>query len=247
MNLPESLLGIDTTLAAVVLGAAGLLLAGIVVWRRRGGERRADTVVPLLFFPPGAGAGLGRMSAAGPESSEEGVDDAAFDDSPLEEAAARRPAPHLRVLSTRSVPVEPKRAAPRESGNLAPAYREEVAAELAPSLDGTLQLLPGRLEPLSGEGGQEIRFVKVPGGVNRFTLGRSAGPTHTHIQLNAATASRMHACMVFEHGRWQIGNLSATNPVVVNGQPLPLDGVEQRLEDGDRIELGELVFLFRGR
>ncbi|MGH7465710.1 MAG: FHA domain-containing protein, partial [Longimicrobiales bacterium] len=110
--------------------------------------------------------------------------------------------------------------------------------------DVTLQLLPGRLEPVDRGADQEIRFVRVPG-VNRFTLGRNPGRAHSHIQLRAATASRMHAFMIFESGRWQLGNMSETNAVVINGAPL--NGDPHLLEDGDRIEFGELTFVFRER
>jgi hypothetical protein len=113
-----------------------------------------------------------------------------------------------------------------------------------PGPDVTLQLLPGRLEPVDRDAEQEIRFVRVPG-MNRFTLGRNPGPAHSHIQLRAATASRMHAFMIFEDGRWQLGNMSETNAVVINGSPL--NGGPHRLEDGDRIEFGELTFVFRER
>ena len=114
----------------------------------------------------------------------------------------------------------------------------------APGTDVTLQLLPGRLEPVDRGAEQEIRFVRVPG-MNRFTLGRNPGPAHSHIQLRAVTASRMHAFMIFEAGRWQLGNMSETNAVVINGSPV--NGGPQLLEDGDRIEFGELTFVFRER
>jgi hypothetical protein len=50
--------------------------------------------------------------------------------------------------------------------------------------------------------------------------------------------------------RWRLENLSATNPVVVNGTPLAADDSEKcsvMLDDGDRIEMGEVVFRFRER
>jgi hypothetical protein len=129
----------------------------------------------------------------------------------------------------------------------APALAEKAAAaEVAPAhtdVDGTMQLLPGRLEPLNHDVHQEIRFVKMRG-INRFTFGRSPGPPYEHVQLRAATASRMHAYMVFDDSRWRIGNLSETNRVVVNGAPLSSDHV---LQDGDRIEFGEIAFVFRER
>jgi predicted component of type VI protein secretion system len=53
--------------------------------------------------------------------------------------------------------------------------------------------------------------------------------------------------MVFEDGAWTIFNLSRTNPVVLNGDELDGDGSEHALQDGDRIEMGEVVFTFRER
>lgn len=124
------------------------------------------------------------------------------------------------------------------------AGRSYVAPVSGVGADEIVQLLPGRLVPLSGAD-EEIRFVRTAG-ANRFTFGRSPGPAQTHIQLLAPTASRMHAYMVMEHGRWKIGNMSETNQVLVNG--VALVGNEGRaLVDGDRIELGEVGFIFRER
>lgn len=111
--------------------------------------------------------------------------------------------------------------------------------------DAPMQLLPGRLEPLNSEVQQEIRFIKRAG-IDRFTLGRSSGPAYTHVQLSSPTASRMHAYMRIESGRWYIGNLSETNPVIVNGSALDPDA-ERPLENRDLIELGETIFVFRDR
>lgn len=126
------------------------------------------------------------------------------------------------------------------------AARSYIAPLSGTGVDGTLQLWPGRLEPADGGGDQEIRFIRTPG-ANRFTFGRSAGPAHTHIQLLAPTASRMHAYMIVENGRWRIGNMSSTNAVRVNGDALATGDADRWLEDGDRIELGEVRFIFRER
>lgn len=113
--------------------------------------------------------------------------------------------------------------------------------------EDTLQLLPGRLEIASGNDRmKEIRFVKVPGPAV-MTFGRYAGATHTHVQVESPTVSRLHASMRFAAGRWHIKNLSATNPVVVDGQQLPANGDEQVLNDGDQVEMGEVIFRFRSR
>jgi hypothetical protein len=113
----------------------------------------------------------------------------------------------------------------------------------APGADETVQLLPGRLEPVSDAVTEEIRFVRRAG-VTRYTLGRSRGAAHGHVQLRVPSTSRLHAYMEFEGGRWRIGGLSRTNGVVVNGAALAEDSAHV-LEDGDRIELGEASFVFR--
>jgi hypothetical protein len=130
--------------------------------------------------------------------------------------------------------------------------------------DGTLQFLPGRLEVVAGrDAGHEIRFVRTPGpDGTRVTFGRAEGAPYRHIQLREPTVSRTHARMTLEvtnrnggdastsTARWRLENLSATNPVVVNGTPLAADDSEKcsvMLDDGDRIEMGEVVFRFRER
>jgi hypothetical protein len=130
--------------------------------------------------------------------------------------------------------------------------------------DGTLQFLPGRLEVIAGrDSGQEIRFVRTPGpDGTRVTFGRAEGAPYRHVQLREPTVSRTHARMTLEGGssngadastntpRWRLENLSATNPVVVNGKPLASDDSESCsvvLDEGDRIEMGEVVFRFHMR
>jgi hypothetical protein len=135
--------------------------------------------------------------------------------------------------------------------------------------DGTLQFLPGRLEVIAGrDAGQEIRFVRTPGpDGTKVTFGRAEGAPYRHVQLREPTVSRAHACMMLDaktaapnpgdgkagsNGasaapRWRLENLSATNPVVVNGRPLAADEGPASfavLDEGDRIEMGEVVFRF---
>ncbi len=112
--------------------------------------------------------------------------------------------------------------------------------------DGTLQLLPGRLDVVGGDPGRGvIRFVRIPTEEPEVTFGRASGPQYRHIQLKIATVSRMHARMRFLEGGWWIENLSTTNPVMVNGEPLSSgDGSRHHLGDGDRIEMGEVVFRY---
>jgi hypothetical protein len=114
--------------------------------------------------------------------------------------------------------------------------------------DDPLQLLPGRLEVVAGDSAQqEIRFVRVPGEQPQLILGREPGPAPHHVVLHSSTVSRRHARLFFADGRWSVVNLSQTNPVVVNDEPLPPDGRSRTLADGDRIELGEVVLRFCAR
>ena len=134
--------------------------------------------------------------------------------------------------------------------------------------DGTLQFLPGRLEIAAGrDAGQEIRFVSTAGPDGTcITFGRAEGPPYRHVQLREPTVSRSHARLVLETagsptgdqrgstssntGRWRLENLSSTNPVVVNGRPLDSMGDSMSsvvLSDGDRIEMGEVAFVFHQR
>lgn len=112
--------------------------------------------------------------------------------------------------------------------------------------EGTLQLLPGRLEVVEGRSDRgEIRFVRLSGDEPVVTFGRAAGEPLAHIQLEAATVSRLHARMNFRDGSWHIANLSHTNPVAVNGAPLGGNGDSAELKDGDVLEMGEVVFRYR--
>ena len=163
-------------------------------------------------------------------------------------------------------PVNPGGAAALPNDSVAGAAVEGASVRYWRPPDGTLQFLPGRLEVIAGrDAGQEIRFVRTPGpDGSRVTFGRAEGAPYRHVQLREPTVSRTHARMTLEavnsNGadgsantpRWRLENLSATNPVVVNGQPLasdPDDGEHCSvvLDDGDKIEMGEVVFRFHAR
>jgi hypothetical protein len=115
--------------------------------------------------------------------------------------------------------------------------------------DATLQFVPGRLEVIDGaEEGHEIRFVRAGSGDPlEITFGRSEGPPYRHVQLRKQTVSRNHARMTLMGATWSLTNLSATNPVVVNGRELHGEKTTVVLGDGDRIEMGEVAFRFRER
>lgn len=115
--------------------------------------------------------------------------------------------------------------------------------------EGTLEFLPGHLEIVGGDDvGQEIHFARQVGEEGAVvTFGRSEGPPLRHIQLLDPTVSRQHARMNWERGRWYLANLSTTNAVVHNGRNLEAPDDPVALEDGDRIEMGAVVFVFHGR
>ncbi|MFL5578666.1 MAG: FHA domain-containing protein [Gemmatimonadaceae bacterium] len=141
---------------------------------------------------------------------------------------------------------------PQLEGAFPPGLDDFVpAAAGAPLPPGTVQFLPGRLEVVQGLGvaGQEVRFVRPPPGEpQEVTFGRGEGPPYSHVQLRVPTVSRLHARLSLRDGdRWVIENLSGTNPVVVNGEELSRGASPLALADGDRIEMGEVVFRFRSR
>ena len=132
---------------------------------------------------------------------------------------------------------------PRET---APAGVETVHFR-RPS-DQAVQILPGRLEVLSGlTMPREIRFVRIPGQRPQLILGREPGSSPPHVALPSSTVSRQHARLDFSGGRWGLTNLSRTNPVVVNDETLSSADGERALADGDRIELGDVVLRFSAR
>ena len=115
--------------------------------------------------------------------------------------------------------------------------------------EGTLEFLPGRLEVVQGEDiGQEIHFARQVGdGDITVTFGRSEGPPLRHVQLLDPTVSRQHARMTFTDQQWQLSNLSTTNAVLLNGASLPDPGTSVTLQDGDRLEMGAVMFVFHAR
>jgi len=115
--------------------------------------------------------------------------------------------------------------------------------------EGTLEFLPGRLEVVGGEDtGQEIHFARQVGDEDlTVTFGRSEGPPLRHVQLLDPTVSRQHARMTYDGQRWHLTNMSTTNAVLLNGAALPDHGAGITLEDGDRLEMGAVVFVFHAR
>lgn len=181
--------------------------------------------------------------------------------------ATERPPGNGRPLATERPPATERRSPPGHSPSpapratermtISPETRKAAAARHATVRgeggsvvhhsppEGTLQLLPGSLRiEVGDDAGEEIRFVRIPGEEAVITFGRSTGPPYRHIQLRSPTVSRLHARLTYRGPRWTLRNESATNPTVVNGEVLDGNPAQVVLRDGDRVEMGEIVFVF---
>jgi len=235
---------------ALVLGITVLALR-IARWRRDVALRRHG--IPMLVMP---------------------VDDVGMAPRPVLAREASREVPpgaaHLADLATqpRGVPVIPESPDDRAPDEDQPTistgpFRPGEVRPGSPSAhlvmgnqvrffraeEGTLEFLPGRLEVVSGEDvGQEIHFARQVGeSLTTITFGRAEGAPLRHIQLLDPTVSRQHARMMWDGNTWHLLNLSSTNPVVFNGTALGDHQDTLGLADGDRIEMGAVVFVFHAR
>lgn len=195
---------------------------------------------PESFAPNGTGPRYAGSDGWGPPPERTPMRPPAFDGAP-------------RPLMHPSAPPLGATARSRVSTFTAPdeqAFATGETLRFAIPDEGTLRFLPGRLEVVGGpDAGREVRFVAPPGSGDKveITFGRTEGPAYRHVQLLARTVSRRHALMSLDDGHWNLTNLSATNPVLLNGRALAPDEVAPLLVDGDRIEMGEVVFLFHSR
>jgi len=110
--------------------------------------------------------------------------------------------PEAATASTVQAPVE---AVVFHDTRVEPSTRSAKYAETVrfrrPS-EEPIQLLPGRLEVLSGESKhREIRFVRIPGEPLQLVVGRDPGtPSPRHVALQSSTVSRQHARFEFADG-----------------------------------------------
>lgn len=213
------------------------------------------------------------LAWAPPSTDEEADEEAArgieeIEERPPAPAPPLPPAPRLtpadagraRAWIPREAPVAPAAAfgfphgsaAHSSSWSVTPAPKPDAVDEASETIrlptagDGTVQLLPGLLVMTRGpEVGREYRFLRVGNQlVPEITMGRASGPPYRHIHLPAATVSRMHGRIRYQDGSWRIANLSATNPLRLNGHEV---GAMEELvmADGDRIELGEVELSYQ--
>lgn len=235
---------------ALVLGITVLALR-IVRWRRDVALRRHG--VPVLVMPLDDAGGAPR-----PVLTREAADEAP--PSTAAHVASAATQPHG-IAAIPQAPTPPDEDHPTISTG---PFRPGEVRPGSPSAhlvlgsqvrffrteEGTLEFLPGRLEVVGGEDiGQEIHFARLMGAAEptTITFGRAEGAPLRHIQLLDPTVSRQHARMTWDGSSWRLTNLSSTNPVLFNGAALGLNDDTLILSDGDRFEMGAVVFVFHAR
>lgn len=242
----------------VLFGFVARGAMGRVVKLRRDRRRANYRNVPLprLVIPtfPGADilpAGLNRdasvmvAEAVTPKAPEQPVDNS----TPERDGPPSKP-----TRKRRRSPDRPNVERERELERwMEPSARQARAGAVLPDAttvfrrprNEDVQVLPGRLQVLSGDGaGNDLRLFSRVGEKPRIVVGRDAGPAHRYITLRSPTVSRRHARMEFIDGQWTITNLSQTNPVLVNDRALTEPSAVRTLANGDRIELGEVALRF---
>ena len=253
------------------------IVIGWIVSRKRARSARGRDEIPLFTIPASALPGLPRPAVASPAERLTPYEQRAASPPRSTAVADRdmRFAPSAPTIRTRDGAVSTLLRPPRNDAPTAPVTPlEDEMGEAVDGAsirfwrpaDGTLQFLPGRLEIAAGrDAGHEIRFVRTGGPEGTcITFGRADGPPYRHVQLREPTVSRSHARMDLEQTpppsdpanrivatpRWRLENLSSTNPVVVNGNTLDAKGGPESsvtLSEGDRIEMGEVAFVFHER
>lgn len=113
---------------------------------------------------------------------------------------------------------------------------------------GTLKLLPGRFEVVSGDDTvKEVRFYKPKGRTStEVTFGRSKGSNYTHVQLKPLTVSSRQAKVIFENGKAQLVNYPGpdSNPTRLNGREMSMEE-SILLQPDDLISMGEIEFRYK--
>lgn len=138
------------------------------------------------------------------------------------------------------------------SGNGQPPEPDEILEDKTVKMHapppGTLKILPGRLRVLAGL--DEIENILLyrangQGEETEITIGRANGKPYQHIQLKPRTVSSKQAKLVYTNNGFTLINYASeeSNPTQVNGKPMSVNESVQ-LDDGDRIRMGEVEFMF---
>lgn len=109
----------------------------------------------------------------------------------------------------------------------------------------TIQMLPGRLQPINTSViQQEVRFVRVPSEEQVVTLGWNLGEPPEHVTLNHSSIQPLHARMTYRDNQWWMESLDRNDPVVINSAVLRPEAPPRPLADGDHIRIGAALFRF---
>lgn len=235
---------------ALVFGAVTALLCfagvigGLVWWARRPvAQRRRMADQPLQLFSHARASvwmreeSDGAHDVATAELLAARVERVQAAGTPTWTATNGAPRANRRSSGVASAPLSALATSPPAEG---------ASVRFSRPTDAGLELLPGRLEIITGtDAGKDVRFVRLPGAATAdVTFGRIDGPAYRHVQLQDASVGRQHATMHLREGHWHLRNLSATNPVVRNGVPLAV-GEVATLDQGDKIEMGKVTFRFQ--
>lgn len=138
----------------------------------------------------------------------------------------------------------PSRPPPSPVGPMEPLYGEEEP-KATPLHRATLQMLPGRLQPMDRDVlKQEIRFIRPSNSAQEITVGRDTAAPPDHVTLDHPSLAPRHARMQYRDGHWWIDSLTDDDPVRLNDQAIHHRDGRRLLRDGDRVRLGDLEFRF---
>jgi tetratricopeptide (TPR) repeat protein len=101
----------------------------------------------------------------------------------------------------------------------------------------TTRLGVGGASVIVKEGERKGQEYRLEG--NLINIGRDENANN--VALNDSAASRMHAQIKFQGGRFVLSDLGGTNGTYVNGKQINT----MQLEDGDEITIGRTVLLFK--
>ncbi len=81
------------------------------------------------------------------------------------------------------------------------------------------------------------RGIRFPLDVPQMVVGRS---TQCDVRINDSEASRQHAQLIYQEGRWTIADLQSSNGTYLNGVAIK----QQALQQADQIQVGRTILLF---
>lgn len=127
----------------------------------------------------------------------------------------------------------------------APVAKEEAVQ------NGTVKMMPGRLEIVGGVELKELRLIRPRGVADtkiKYTFGRLEGDPITHIQLNDPTVSSRQAELRFQENHFILVNIPDPNDpdrnaTLYNGRKMEAEE-SVVLSEGDSIEMGNVKIIY---